>query len=179
MAGSSRPYPVNTATKKADIATKRQCRSTNPIASGASDTRTISRRFDTGWTRNGSQRVVKSANLPKRCKHGLGADFVNIRAIDVHEGTGADSPFIEVAHEPRHSDSHSVLHLRVIEDIGNWAFAVRRRHDRPRHGLVEWPVFDVDDHVDHQGLPVHESKRCAVERHLIGKSRVGHGCGLS
>ena len=54
FAASGRPTPANTATKKADTEKQRQNRSTSPFAHGASDTRTISRRFDTGCAINGS-----------------------------------------------------------------------------------------------------------------------------
>jgi len=61
FAASSRPYPPNTAIHKAEIAKQLQNQSTNPFAPGASDTRTISRRFDTGWTRNGHSARFKPA----------------------------------------------------------------------------------------------------------------------
>jgi hypothetical protein len=61
FAASSRRYPANTATKKAETAKQRQNRSTSRSAHRLADTRTVSRRFDTGWTHSGSQ-PVKSAS---------------------------------------------------------------------------------------------------------------------
>ena len=66
FAVSSRRYPANTAMEKADTVKHRQNRSTSPFASGASDTRTDRRRYDTGWTRNGLQRPDGAPSSARR-----------------------------------------------------------------------------------------------------------------
>jgi len=55
FAASGRPYPANTAIQKAEPAIQRQNRATSRSAHRLADTTTVSRRFYTAWTRNGSQ----------------------------------------------------------------------------------------------------------------------------
>jgi hypothetical protein len=61
FAASHRRYPANTAIHKAQTAKQRQNRSTSPFAPGATDTKTVTRRFHTAKTHSGLWQERKAA----------------------------------------------------------------------------------------------------------------------
>ena len=115
---------------------------------------------------------LMAGHLPPRLKRRFGAARVVVGQRRVHEVAGRKAPLAEDPDEARNAAAKPVLHPTEVRDVGVFVLAVGGIEDRPRHGLVEGPHLEVDDHVDHERLAARRLEARPLGRELERDARV-------
>ena len=106
--------------------------------------------------------------FPAGLQQRVGGRRIGVDDRGVQAGRGRQASASDGVDHAGQAAAQAVFGPAEIGHVGHVADAVRRGEDGARHGLVERPVFHVDDQVDQDGASVQAGQRRALARHQEG-----------